>query len=1039
MDGRTEAFKRLKPTCVSLGEAANVLAKTQDRGSASLVTRQLEELKRKLSLDTSKGHNLHPRLAEYVFVPIAQVLRVSQNIPVQCLELCVQCISILVEHGWQQQLPGPTAAQLLILCTLLAERRPQGLSFAESTDELQASSLWCLHHILKAAGQNVETRNLLTAEAHFPQLGKTITVILDGIEAAGSQIVDLAAISALKSLLHHVADRQIQLSFLPGIVSRLTRVLTPSTRNRRSKHLLTQCLDVVSALLRSVLGDSTVSQHAGTSDIMHTSLQSAQEWQANAATQLKPALASIVKLKSHRDSEVAIALGNLCLILLRDCRTTLENCSRLALETVVEICATHHGSAIDIGLEMLLRASSITTGLLQDLVYDQFRSLMNVVQGADDEMKVAKLHQIHTAYRLLTQIDADVTMIDRTAATALRDSVVINLQMSKTLQNPTHAVNTLQAYDMVALHGETTNMQFKLPFMMHHSQSKILDSIFDLTRLISNSSSSAVLSESSQRSLQQSQGETQAANYWMLLTAAETVVEARNNSIDAFVQFGNDTPPSGDDALEEIYSFALTTLAEQPEQSTDFLLKALALRAIALRARSEGKDFRFELVDALYPVLHTLATPHVELQRDSIVALNIITSACGYTSVKDLIVENVDYLTNSVALKLNAFDVSPQAPQVLLMMVRLAGPSLLPYLEDTIDSIFAALEDFHGYPLLVELLFKVLGVIANEGVKAPQFTHKIEDVSSDQSNKVDSLSWQAPTVEGLATLLRIRKRDEADTKSKEQTRPEAHPQRPWAETTNPDRGNDIDEDATEDNDMPLDQSVPERPQSKTYNTLLKITDLTQHFLPSASPSLRTSLLGLVRTTAPALSQHEDSFLPLINTLWPEIVSRLDDEEWHVVASSLDIISVLCECAGEFMRTRIVQLWPRVVEIHASIAKEFIHRQPRPDRKAISVGSGSTATMNRPSDTTQEVAYPSGNSEPLGNTSTMTMWSALENLILAVVGHVHLAPELFDEALEMMEHALKKSAVRLVFEKENSDAVWLVLDKRAKNNEKRGSS
>ena len=356
--------------------------------------------------------------------------------------------------------------------------------------------------------------------------------------------------------------------------------------------------------------------------------------------------------------------------------------------------------------------------------------------------------------------------------------------------------------------------------------------------------------------------------------------------------------------LEELYSFSLSALTTPSEEQPDSRLQALALRGLALRAQTAGQDFRYELVDALYPVLHTLATSDDELQRDSITTLNILASACGYASVEDLIIENVDYLTNAVALKLNAFDVSPQAPQVLLMMVRLSGPSLLPYLEDTVDSIFAALEDYHGYPLLVELLFRVLGVMAGEGVKAPQLA--IVAPGADVNEVVGSERWVPTSVDSLASLLRQRAEEEADVQKFDRENLEPHPQRPWKlpkETAGSDDDDSVPED--EDIDPQLDETDPPPPAPKTYNLLFKITELTQHFLPSASPSLRTSLLSLIKTTIPAISRHENSFLPLINTLWPEIVSRLDDDEPCVVASAMEIIGGLCEYAGDLMRKRLV--------------------------------------------------------------------------------------------------------------------------------------
>ena len=62
--------------------------------------------------------------------------------------------------------------------------------------------------------------------------------------------------------------------------------------------------------------------------------------------------------------------------------------------------------------------------------------------------------------------------------------------------------------------------------------------------------------------------------------------------------------------------------------------------------------------------------------------------------------------------------------------------------------------------------------------------------------------------------------------------------------------------------------------------------LTQHYLTSPTPTLRKSLLDLVGTVSPALAGDENAFLPLVNTLWPVVVSRLYDGEGYVVVAAV---------------------------------------------------------------------------------------------------------------------------------------------------------
>lgn len=405
-------------------------------------------------------------------------------------------------------------------------------------------------------------------------------------------------------------------------------------------------------------------------------------------------------------------------------------------------------------------------------------------------------------------------------------------------------------------------------------------------------------------------------------------------------------------------------------------------------------------MDVLYPILHHLRSEVAQVRTHATTCLNIVSDVCGYSDVKELIVSNVDYLVNAVALKLNAFDVSPQGPQVLLMMVRLAGPSLLPYLEDTLESIFAALEDYHGYPDLVSLLFAVLKTIAEEGVKSPQLQITDEDESSHQGAVS---SWAPTAVQDLATSIKglTIKSTEADSTSL----PNGVPQKPWEELEPHSAGVRSREPKVEEDDA-ASPAQPLPPASMTYALLLKITTLTQHYLSSSSPALRISLLSLIRTTIPALAKHENSYLPFINTLWPEITSRIFDSESHVVAASLQIVDTMCEYAGDFMRSRISALWPELVIMYRQIAREI-------NRQQIRNQSRSTEMALRQTD----VGYV--------DVSNKAVWQALIDLLTTVVQHVGIDADLFEEALSMLQPIQALDGhVQAVLEEYNADSLWL---------------
>lgn len=917
MDHRQQVFQKLKPICVGLTQTT--LALNGPRGSIAELTVKLEQLHSIISSFSPGDNTLDDKLADYIFFPISQVLKLSQKVSIRCLELTLSILAVLIAQGWRQRIQPQLATQILILCTLLASDKPSGLASADTTVELRTSALHCLGNTFKALGASLEGKKSWQGESNMPQLGQTLSTILDALLEGANFDIQKAATSAMGLLVSSIDEQDVLAGFLPGIVSKLTKVLTPKTTQRRNHEVLVECLDVLTTLLQLTVSDGIAAKRVSTDrprGETHTPAIDAK-WFEQAAIQLKPALTSICRLRSYARDDVRASTSKLCFMLLSKCRKTLANCANMALETIVVLSSSHISSE----LEALLYMDSSLAVLLQELLHEWLQSLPRIMQSADEEAKLGSIERIRTAYEIIQHCNIDTAMLDRTVGIALRDGVVITLQGPTKSHDKAQSIETLQTLQLELLDKTVERDEFGSALVQHRGQQSIMSSMESFVDRIGRASHSSGFTLDLARDLRNSQDDAQLANFWLLYVAAKAAIKGADD-IDSLLNIQSDSGPG--DLVEEMYSLSLQILSDSSAEQSDPRLKSLALRALALRAEHAGEDFRYELIDALYPVLHTLATPESQLQQDSIICLNKITKACAYDSTQQLIVDNVDYLTNAVALKLNAFDVSPQAPQVLLMMVQLAGPSLLPYLEDTVESIFAALEDFHGYPLLVELLFKVLAVMAEEGVKAPQLA--LTDSKSSVVNASTTQGWMSIDVAGLADLIKARSEDHDDPGSERETsgKRESAPQRPWASVDEEDNDKDDDENDGEapgsGQDQDASDEVAPPPAAKTYNLLLKITTLTQHFLPSASPSLRISLLGLIRTAVPAMAQHENSFLPLINTLWPEVTARLEDSEISVQVTALEIIAIFCEYAKDFMRSRMLQLWPLLHQLHQRVAR-----------------------------------------------------------------------------------------------------------------------
>ncbi|KAF2084100.1 ARM repeat-containing protein [Saccharata proteae CBS 121410] len=1033
MERKNQVFQQLKPVCVHLSQA--VLRVESNVGNSKDVVRALSELLDVLkSITAHDSHALDGKLAEYVFFPMTHVLRDKQKFSLHALELTLSCLSILLRSGWRLVVDPQLCRQFLILLPVLAAGNPSDIAPMESSEEVQAAALECLSELFTTYSSSAAGKQSLVEISNVPPLGHAVTVILDGISKSSSLHVQRAAVDALHSCCNAIGDRDTLASFFPGIVSTLANVLTPSTKSRRPYKLLQRSLEILSELFKRVISDEqtrNIPESVQAKNKQSQPLTTA--WLNATAAQVKLALANVVRTRQHERKEVRQALLTLCLTVLEDCRLSLQDSAAMMIETMTVLCGTDDQDGIRRTIQHVLTSDHRVADLLRTSLHTWTVSLPRVMQSPDDAAKQKLIEQIDNGYQLLSGQGLDLTIIDRAITSNIRDSIVGSVLEQSRVGD---LGSTSMSLELAAPSESGHAVTFGPVLTGHKSQQDTVAQIHHLIDHVGSSSSSLNATRELTDSLYSSKGPSQIAAFWTALNLLKSSI-SHNSAIDDFLDLGDSGSKIREELLEELYSYSIEILQSQEiERQQDWRLQALALEAIAFQATSMKGGFSIELVDALYPVVHLVGSPIPELRHHAIITLNILASECGFSSVSDLIVSNVDYLVNAVGLKLNTFDISPQVPQVLLMMVKLTGPSLLPYLDDLVGSIFSALECFHGYPKLVELLFAVLKGIAEEGTKNPQLA--ITDGSSVSKHK-DAL--KRLEVKDVVKLLRHMKEKEAERAQKddEEDVKEAFPRKPWKEDE--EKEDPTDDPLTTDpmdEEPPPETPEPPPPAPKTYDLLLKISQLAQHYLTSSSPTLRTSLLSLLNTTFPALAKHENSFLPLINTLWPALAARLDDTEAYVLADTMDVIGAMCVHTGDFMRGRVESIWPRLKELYRNggirgTAERSLASAPAGPRRQTArqmiESAASASAPGQSAGTSSEGAF--GGSGALQgyyvDAPTRIIRTHFFKLVVAIVDNLAIEEDMFDEVMELLGPILEiQTAVRESLERKNSDAVWLAL-------------
>lgn len=982
---------QLKPPCVELNQV--VLRFKTKSATSKDVLRALENLHGVLLGVSRQEYALDEKLAEYVFFPLSHIFRETREVPSRVLELALQCLRILLESAWRHKLSASLGIQLLILLGFIAGgNQAQGKS-KETSEELGLVVLECLHSLFDSLGRSVEGRRALTDATNVPALGHTVTVLLDRITDGLSDKSQLAALAALDALLSCLGDREAIASFFPGMVSSLTKALQTTTRSKRSYRFLQAGIGLLNRLLRLVLSDDAVTELSKRStDIgkgaSHDAKGFGLSWAKATAAQVKLALANVIRLRNHDRKEVRQALHELCITVLETCKETMTDSRTMMIETLITLSATDAMKGDLKGqtaLKQLAYTDSGLVGLIKTSVHNWTLSSPRIMQTNDDSAKARIAGQISTSIKLLSALEQHTDMLDYDVAMSLRDSVLSIVPAQTALNGSQNQRES--SLQLVSADGQEPSISFSPILMSKKAEQETLLTLSTMVARLSDSSSSSAVVRTMLDEARASTGKALLANFWVALNFLRNT-STSTDDIDVFLDLEPSTPDPRANLLEELYSLSIRILTDNnndnDKDEPDWRLQGLALEAIALQAHRLREQFRPELVDALYPIVQLLASPHPSLRSHAITCLNLISTSSNYASPSALIIANVDYLVNAVGLKLNTFDISPQAPQVLLMMIRLCGASLIPYLDDLIASVFAALDCFHGYPQLVELLFEVLGAIVDEGAKASVLA--ITDGNTSRPNHRKP-PLRPRTVSDVAREL-------AHARTRKQT---ATATATDADLSPPDEPTSVPPEPHSSSSTDLSPPLP-----KPTQTLLSITTLTRHYLPHASPSLRTHLLHLIATALPPLSTYDNSLLPLVATLWPLVARRLLDPEPYVVIAAAEALAAMSVCAGEFVASRVEAGWGEWMALVRRVGVEKGGRRGGGGRGGRGV---------------YRVGY--------------RVWDALVSMLVVVLGHVRVSEEMVDEVLEVVrgEGLEARSDLREVLEGLNPDAVWLVMERR----------
>ena len=307
------------------------------------------------------------------------------------------------------------------------------------------------------------------------------------------------------------------------------------------------------------------------------------------------------------------------------------------------------------------------------------------------------------------------------------------------------------------------------------------------------------------------------------------------------------------------------------------------------------------LIDGLYPILEKLGNSNGVVSLAAWKSLSEIANnmscrgAQNDDKVKELLINNVDYVINHVSRNLRSFQSHPYAPNVLSATIRIVGLKILDFLDDSILELLDLLGEYHNVnENVIQVILSVFHSLADfmEKTDSKQEILQVQDSTSKMDFSGEFGNASAEIIEFFIKNRNSHIKDESDDNGSINSAKEFF--------LNSKGGQDVENEEEENVD---DQVIPKSNHtdvSKQCKFAGQILPKLIHFLTVDSPQLRKYVIEILGKLVPFLKERE----PFIHTVWSSLANRLNDTEYYVVKEALYVISVISNLSPEFVSKRI---------------------------------------------------------------------------------------------------------------------------------------
>ncbi|KAL9549398.1 hypothetical protein MBANPS3_005220 [Mucor bainieri] len=376
-----------------------------------------------------------------------------------------------------------------------------------------------------------------------------------------------------------------------------------------------------------------------------------------------------------------------------------------------------------------------------------------------------------------------------------------------------------------------------------------------------------------------------------------------------------------------------TTTASLDDESGHVLTVCFGLQIVGLAACILDQDYLQEqLITILYPLLAHLGSSNVYIHTYALITLDTMALQCGLDGAKALVINNIDYIINSISQHISVLTHNARVPLVLKALVHVGGYASINYLDDTVEEIYDALEryslDEWLCTQLCDVLFEVVQTLEKNmpptttlppppppNAKSDASTSPTKDTTAHVSPEVLSFIQQQQQQDGDGVDAEFRSMEEIGKYfldrqkqglDKDLTLDQIMEQGnlPMDLPAANDDNDDAEDPTVHDNDKQV-------PLTHEQQMARDIMDKASHFLTVSSPKLRSQILSLLTAGVHVLADHPGDLNTLVYAMWPSIANRFSDTENYVVLHAARLVEAISQVSTDFLSRHFTQdLWPR---------------------------------------------------------------------------------------------------------------------------------